>query len=117
MANTAQIVRYTTPVHKVILRGADLTGYEVHVTYRQEPGHNQSPIVIDKTGLDVALVDEDTVITCPLTQEETGSLMRGRVAVQVNWIDGTGFRDAVRRPKILQVIDNELEGVIEYGEQ
>lgn len=117
MGLVAQIVRYTTPVHKVRLKGIDLTEKEVHVTYRQEPGHNLRPVVIDKTGLDVALVGEDTVITCPLTQEETGSLSRGKVAVRVNWIDSTGFRDAVRQPRILQVVENELEGVIEYGGQ
>lgn len=100
--------RYTTPTLELVVRGADLTSFDVWASI------TQGPLRIDATDLDVTCDGTDTTILVPLTQEQTGSLRKGSARVQVNWIDEQGHRDATTIREV-DVAGNLLERVIAYG--
>ena len=78
--------RYSTPTVDVILEGLDATGMRVDVTFEQR---GRELVVEDATK---ALEGEDTVISVPLTQIQTGNFAEGTVEVQVDIFDGHGHR-------------------------
>ena len=80
--------RFTTPTVELTVKGVDLTGYSVYVTFAQ----TGNVLTIDDAT--VALVGTDTSIAIPLSQLQTGGMREGTVEVQVNWLDGNGQRDA-----------------------
>lgn len=82
------MIRYTTPTITLTVEGVDLTEQEVYVTLCQR----NRTLTIEQPAM--ALEGEDTVITVPLTQVQTGGLAEGTTSVQVNWLDGQGHRDA-----------------------
>ena len=78
--------RYSTPTIDVILEGQDVTGQRVDVTIEQR---DKLLTFEDATK---ALVGEDTVISIPLSQAQTGGLAEGTAEVQVDIFDGVGHR-------------------------
>lgn len=102
--------QFTTPTHTIRLKGVDLTGDNVYVTYTQ--GRTE----LEVTEVGVALDGEDTVLTVELTQEQTGGFAYQRtVEVQVNWVTPDGKRDATRI-KTIPVDRNNLDRQVEYVE-
>ena len=100
--------RYTTPTVTLTVKGVDLTGMDVLVTF------SQACRTLTVENPSMTLDGEDTVISVPLTQVQTGGFADGSVEVQVNWLDGYGHRDAttvgtieVGRNLLAQVVDDE----------
>lgn len=94
--------RWTTPTHTIRVKGADLTGCDVWVTYTQRS--RQLEVFDPPTVLD----GEDSVITVELTQEQTSTFSVGTpVDVQVNWVTPEGARDATVT-KAIEVTRNDL---------
>lgn len=98
--------RYTTPTVTVEVEGVDLTTSTVLVTFQQR--NNRLTV----EGPAMELQGEDTVISVPLSQLQTGGFAEGSVEVQVNWLDGYGHRDAttvgaiqVERNLLAEVVD------------
>lgn len=82
------MIRYTTPTVTLTVEGVDLTAQEVYVTFQQR----NRTLTIQSPSMELS--GEDTVITVPLTQVQTGGMSEGTASVQVNWLDGQGHRDA-----------------------
>lgn len=102
------MIQYTTPTDELVVKGVDLTGYEVWASYRQRSKK------LDVQAQSVTYDGTDTTITIPLTQEQTGAFASGQVAVQVNWLTAGGQRDATTIKEI-SVGSNLLDRVMEYG--
>lgn len=98
--------RYTTPTVTVEVEGVDLTTSTVLVTFQQR----NSRLTVE--GPSMTLQGEDTIISVPLSQLQTGGFAEGSVEVQVNWLDGHGHRDATTVGAI-QVERNLLAEVVE----
>ncbi len=98
--------RFTTPTLTITVEGVNLTEQEVMVTFRQRI----RTFTIESPTME--LVDEDTVISVPLSQLQTGGFSEGSVEVQINWLDGYGHRDATTIGTI-QVERNLLAEVVE----
>lgn len=101
--------RYTTPTHRLRVKGVDLSGYDVLVTYRQR---ESSVTVINPT---MEYDGTDTVLSVPMTQLQTGGFMNGRAEVQVNVVDYNGYR-AATNIRLFTLRDNLLNKVVQYGE-
>lgn len=99
--------RYTTPTVELTVKGVDLTGMDVLVTFAQACRKItvENPTMTLSTG-------GDTVIEVPLTQLQTGGFTEGSVEVQVNWLDALGNRDATTVGTI-EVERNLLDEVVE----
>lgn len=98
--------RFTTPTVTVEVEGVDLTTSTVLVTFQQRSNR------LTVEGPTMALQGEDTIISIPLSQLQTGGFAEGGVEVQVNWLDGYGHRDAttvgaiqVERNLLAEVVD------------
>ena len=102
------MIQYTTPTDELVVKGVDLTGYEVWASYRQRSKK------LDVQAQSVTYDGEDTTLLIPLTQEQTGAFCCGQVAVQVNWLTPEGARDATTI-KTIDVGGNLLDRVMEYG--
>lgn len=98
--------RYTTPTVTVEVEGVDLTTSTVLVTFQQRSNR------LTVEGPSMALQGEDTIISVPLSQLQTGGFAEGSVDVQVNWLDGYGHRDATTVAAI-QVERNLLAEVVD----
>ena len=101
--------RFTTPTVTLTVKGVDLTGMDVLVTFTQACHELtvEGPSMTLSTG-------GDTVIEVPLSQVQTGGFVEGTVEVQVNWLDALGNRDAttvgtieVERNLLDEVVDDE----------
>lgn len=108
------MIQYTTPTVPLTIVGADITGADrIVVSFRQAMGRstNSHQVDVDMTG-EVTLVGSDTYMEVPLTQEQTGGFVPGRVQVQVNWwADGhRAATDIVAVPSLANLFDRE-EGV------
>ena len=110
------MIRYTTPTITLEVEGIDLTDNEdVYVSFEQ--GSRE----LTKSGNDLNISAETqgqttiSTIVVVLTQEETASFVEARnVAVQVNYINASGVRDATGIVSV-GVGRNLLDEVIEYG--
>ena len=98
--------RYTTPTVTVTVEGVDLTTSTVLVTFQQRSNR------LTVEGPSMELQGEDTVISVPLSQLQTGGFAEGSIEVQVNWLDGYGHRDATTVAAI-QVERNLLAEVVD----
>lgn len=98
--------RYTTPTVTVTVEGVDLTSSTVLVTFQQRSNR------LTVEGPSMTLQGEDTIISVPLSQLQTGGFAEGSVDVQVNWLDGYGHRDATTVAAI-QVERNLLAEVVD----
>ena len=109
------MINYTTPTISLTVEGRDLSSANVYVTLEQ--GCTE----LTKTGADLSISTStrgqitDSTITFVLSQDESAMFStRSRVAVQVNWINAEGVREATEA-KGIGVTRNLLEEVIEYG--
>ena len=103
------MIQYTTPTDELVVKGIDLTGYEVWASYRQRSKR------LDVQATDVTYDGKDTTILISLTQEQTGAFASGKVSVQVNWLTQEGARDATTIKEI-SVGENLLDRVMEHGD-
>lgn len=100
--------RYTTPTHRLRVKGVDLTGYDVLVTYRQR----ENGVTVKNPAMEYD--GTDTLLTVPMTQLQTGGFTNGRAEVQVNIIDQSGYR-AASNILLVALRDNLLAKVVRYG--
>lgn len=104
--------RFTTPTHELVVRGIDLTGMDVYVTYEQ--GCRKVTMQPEEVAYDAD--SGNTTVTVSLSQLQTAQFKPGkRAQVQVNFIDVDGKRNAttVREVNITQ---NLLDEELTYGE-
>lgn len=102
------MIQYTTPTNRHIIKGIDLTGCDVWVSYEQ--GKNE----LDIKATNVSFDGEDTTVAVKFTQEQAASFKVGAVKYQVNWVYPDGTRDATDQ-KVTEVVPNLLNRVVEYG--
>lgn len=109
------MIRYTTPILPLEVEGIDLTNNEdVYVTLEQ------GSVELTKSGSDLTIEydpqTEISTITFTLTQEETSAFNISKsVAIQVNFINSSGVRDATNIATV-PVLRNLLDKVINYGD-
>lgn len=103
------MIQYTTPTNRHIVKGIDLTGCDVWVSYEQ--GKRE----LDIKAADVTFDGEDTIVTVKFTQEQTSAFKVGDVKFQVNWVYPDGTRDATSQ-KTTKMEPNLLNKVVEYGD-
>ena len=104
------MIQYTTPALPLKVRGVDLTPYEVYVTIEQ----SRREIELRDVEVTYDAVEDATTILVSLTQEQTGSLRKGKAKVQVNWIGAGDHRDATTQKEVC-VLDNLMKRVVPYG--
>lgn len=85
------MIERTTPTLAIEIEGMDLTGCDVHVTFKK-PGMSVTVVNPEL----VRVTDTCHVALVPLTQEQTANLT-GQVQVQANIIDASGFRAATNK--------------------
>ena len=101
----------TTPALLLRVKGKDLTGCNVFASIKA------GMRVITKTGSDLEMDtdDDDTLVLCHLTQEDTLPLSEGEADVQVRFINSDGVAEATSKAKI--TIESVIyKKVIEYGD-
>ena len=103
--------RYTTPTMPFLVEGLDLTGMDVHVTFRQ----GRRKLDISDPLVEIVTIEQTTYtrVTVTLTQEQTGRFTTSPCKVQVNWVAADGSRDATDE-KAIDVWPNLLDEVVEY---
>lgn len=101
------MIQWTTPTHTHTVKGIDLTGYDVYVSYKQ--GRREIDVKADEVAFD----GNDTTITVSLTQPQTGQFREGSVSVQVNWVTADQKRDAVK-VKSVEVDENLMAREVSY---
>lgn len=95
--------RYTTPTIELTIEGIDLTESDVMVTFAQ----NDYSFTISGTDLAVTFDGENTVITCRLSETETGKFQNDYyVEIQVNWVSD-GERNATDIAYVM--VDDNLQ--------
>lgn len=94
------MIRYTTPTHEHKVKGIDLSGCDVWVSYQQGQANLNCRAEVEYDG-------EDSLVTVSMTQAETARFREGVVSVQINWLYPNGRRDATTR-KDMEVLDNLL---------
>lgn len=102
------MIRYTTPTHLHRVKGIDLTGFDVWVSYEQ--GMASLDVKASKVELD----GEDTLIYVSFDQGQTARFREGRASVQINWVDQRGQRDATT-VKEIPVGPNLLGRTVAHG--
>lgn len=83
------MIRYTTPTKTIRVKGLDITGYDVVVSFRQTLGTSENAHRIDVTDPETSFDGTDTLVTVTLTQAQTGGFASGAVSYQVNYGLGT----------------------------
>lgn len=103
------MIEWTTPTHRHVVRGIDLSAYDVYVSYRQ--GRTELSIAADSVEYDAG--EGDTTVTVSLTQKQTGQFRAGTAKVQINWVTPDGKRDAVL-VKSVEVDENLMQKEVRY---
>ena len=103
------MIRFTTPTHVHKVKGIDLTGCDVYVSYEQ------GLTSVDIKAQDLSYDGEDTTVTVPLTQLQTSKFRVGKVTVQINWVHSDGKRNAVGT-KEMEISRNLMQKVVKYGD-
>lgn len=103
------IIQWTSPTDELTIRGVDLTGCDVWVSYQQRKAE------LDVKAASVSYDGADTTVTVELTQAQTALFRPGAVQVQANWVTADGRRDATL-VKEDTVYLNLLEREVAYGE-
>ena len=101
------MIQWTTPTHRHIVRGVDLSAYDVYVSYKQ--GRNELSVPAHEVTYD----GSDTTVTVDLSQRQTGSFKAGTVKVQINWVTPDQKRDAVL-VKSVEVDENLMAKEVKY---
>lgn len=105
------MIQWTTPTLRLTVRGADLTGTDVHATIKQS---GRDPIEGDVTSVTYDEEAEATVVLADFTQVQTGRIRKGDATVQLNFVTADGRRLATAE-KRLEVGDNHIKEVLDYG--
>lgn len=105
------MIQYTTPTLRLTVRGADLTGTEVHATIKQS---GRDPIEGEITSVTYDGEEDATVVLADFTQLQTGRIRKGEATVQINFVTAEGRRLATAE-KRLEVGENHIKEVLEYG--
>ena len=97
---------YTTPTQTLRVKGVDLTGMRVYVSYHKPNGDDVtfSDPRVDYDG-------DDSVISVKFTQAKAALLGVGKVAVQVNAVDRSGNRIATAEGSF-RIGRNLMKGVV-----
>ena len=109
------MIRYTTPILPLEVEGIDLTSNEdVYVTLEQ------GSIELTKKGTDLTVQynsqTDISTISFTLSQEESAAFnINKSVAIQVNFINASGVRDATNIATV-PVLRNLLDKVINHGD-
>ena len=109
------MIRYTTPILPLEVEGIDLTQNEdVYVTLEQ------GCIELTKKGTDLTVQynsqTDISTISFTLSQEESAAFnINKSVAIQVNFINASGVRDATNIATV-PVLRNLLDKVINHGD-
>ena len=100
--------RYTTPTLPLVLTGGDVTrNCKVYLSIAQ----GDKTLKLEVTKITPMLCG--TLLEVPLSQIQTGGFCPGKVALQVNVIDASGYR-AATDIKYYNLGSNILSEVIEY---
>ena len=105
--------QYTTPTDVLFLRGINLEGFDVWVSYQQKK--RELDVKVPAASVTYDSETDTTTVTAKLTQEQTGLFGVGTVEVQVNWIGPDDSRDATFIGEE-EVFKNLLEKVVRYGD-
>ena len=105
------MIQWTTPTLRLTVRGADLTGTDVHATIKQG---GREPIEGEVTSVTYDAEDNATVVLADFTQLQTGRIRKGDATVQVNFVTAEGRRLATSEKRI-EVGDNHIREVLAYG--
>lgn len=103
--------RGTTPTIPIRVKGLDLTGAKLFLTF-ESPTKKQLTLECPRD-FTVELDGEDTVGAVELTQEQTLMLSATEHSVQIRWIESDGTSNCTDVKKI-NVRDVLLKGVIRY---
>lgn len=105
------MISWTTPTLRLTVRGADLTGTEVHATIKQS---GRDPIEGEIVSVTYDSESNSTVVLADYTQAQTGGIRRGGATVQINFVTAEGRRLATAEKRI-EVGDNHIKEVLAYG--
>lgn len=105
------MIQWTTPTLRLTVRGADLTGTEVHATIKQG---GRDPIEGEVTSVTYDGEADATVVLADFTQLQTGSIRKGDATVQLNFVTAEGKRLATAEKRV-EVGDNHIKEVLAYG--
>ena len=105
------MIQWTTPTLRLTVRGADLTGTDVHATIKQS---GRDPIEGEVTSVTYDVDEGATVVLADFTQLQTGSVRRGEATVQLNFVTVDGRRLATAEKRI-EVGNNHIKEVLAYG--
>lgn len=105
------MIQWTTPTLRLTVRGADLTGTEVHATIKQG---GRDPIEGEVTSVTYDGEADATVVLADFTQVQTGKIRKGDATVQLNFVTAEGRRLATSEKRI-EVGDNHIREVLAYG--
>lgn len=108
------MIRYTTPTKTIRVKGLDITGYDVVVSFRQAIGMSENAHRVDVIGPETSFDGTDTLVTVTLTQAQTGGFASGAVSYQVNYGLGTS-RNATTVGQF-HMARNLYSGEIEFAE-
>ena len=101
------VPQYTTPTFTLTFSDIEIDFTQMHSVYVSIQSRGKT---MHKTGDDLDV--EEHSIGVRLTQEETGALPVGRIAVQANWTDAEGNR-AASEIAYVDISGNLLRRVIE----
>ena len=107
------IIQWTNPDVEGIVRGADLRGCKVWVSFQQGKAREFD---VHPPAVTVAYDGTDTTVTATLTQAQTALLKTGTVQMQVNWVTPENRRDATL-VKEEEVYVNLLEREVSYADE
>ena len=105
------MIQWTTPTLRLTVRGADLTGTDVHATIKQG---GRDPIEGEVTSVTYDAESGATVVLADFTQLQTGKIRHGDATVQLNFVTVDGRRLATSEKRI-EVGDNHIKEVLAYG--
>ena len=105
------MIQWTTPTLRLTVRGADLTGTDVHATIKQS---GRDLIEGEVTSVTYDSEADATVVLADFTQLQTGSIRHGDATLQLNFVTADGRRLATSEKRI-EVGDNHIKEVLAYG--
>jgi hypothetical protein len=98
----------TTPAITFEIKGYDLTGATVFVSFK----HGND--LLTKSNVSVSYAGNISTVVCELTQEETLAMKKGAVIVQIRFIYPDGQALATTK-KAIEIEDVIYPAVISYG--
>lgn len=104
------MIRGTTPDYILNVKGVDLTDKTVFVTISQ----GSKKITMSNNDIGISKVDDDSIISIRLTQEQTLGFADGNAKIQVRFIDSENIAKATEIASI-SISPVLLERVIEYN--